>query len=63
VKALPAGIAIVADTRYVVGAVSRNARVEFSGHAEWTRDAVSARVTMRVDWAVADENALYLLLP
>lgn len=61
--ALAAGTAVIADTRYVVAGVRRDAEVDFSGHAAFTRDAVAARVTMRVDWDVADANGVYVIEP
>lgn len=61
--ALDAGTAVVADTRYVLAGVRSDARVEFSGHSAFTRDAVAARVTLRLDWAVADSDAVYVIEP
>ena len=61
--ALSPGTAVIADTNYVLFGVRRDARVDFSAHSEFSRDAVSARVTMRVDWDVADLDALYVIKP
>jgi HK97 family phage major capsid protein len=61
--ALTAGTVVIADSRYIVGAVRRDAAVVFSDDAGFTRDGVMARVTMRVDWEVADPDAVYVLHP
>jgi len=61
--ALPAGVAVAADSRYVVAAVRRDASVEFSQDAAFSRDAVMARVTMRLDWQVADRKAIHVIKP
>jgi HK97 family phage major capsid protein len=51
----------VADTRYIVLAVRRDASVDFSQDALFTRDGIAARVTMRVDWGVGDPKALAVI--
>jgi HK97 family phage major capsid protein len=57
VPGMAAGTALVGDARYIAVAVRRDASAEFSEHAAWTKDGVSARVTMRVDWAPSDPAA------
>lgn len=59
--ALPDGTAIICQADFIALGVRRDARVEFSGDALFTKDAVAARVTLRVDWAVSDPNAFYLI--
>jgi HK97 family phage major capsid protein len=61
--ALSRGNALVADMNYVTVAIRRDASVDFSPDAGFSRDATLARVTMRVDWAPSDPNALYRILP
>ncbi len=46
---LAGGHALVAEARYVQLAIRRDASVEFSADAAFTSDAVTARITMRVD--------------
>lgn len=58
---LAAGTAVVAEARFIVLAVRKDASVDFSSDAAFTSDATVARVTMRVDWAVSDPNALYVV--
>ena len=58
--ALNAGEALVADTRYPVLAVRRDASVDFSEDALFTVDGVVARVTMRVD-CVGDPEAFAVI--
>jgi HK97 family phage major capsid protein len=58
---LAAGTALVADARFIAVAVRRDASAEFSEHAAWTKDGVSARVTMRVDYAPSDPSAFRLI--
>jgi HK97 family phage major capsid protein len=58
---LTAGICIVCEARYISLAVRRDASVDFSEDASFGKDAVAARVTMRVDWAPADPNAFYVI--
>ena len=60
---LPAGTALVAEARFIQAAIRRDASVDFSGDAQFTADAITARLTMRVDWAPGDVNAFYLLGP
>jgi HK97 family phage major capsid protein len=60
---LARGNALVADMNYVTVAVRRDATVDFSPDAGFTKDATLARVTMRVDWAPSDPAALYRVLP
>jgi HK97 family phage major capsid protein len=60
---LTRGNALVADMNYVTVAVRRDATVDFSPDAGFTKDATLARVTMRVDWAPSDPGALYRVLP
>ena len=55
---LTAGTAIVCESRFISLAIRRDASVDFSEDSAFTRDAVAARVTMRVDWAPSDVNAL-----
>lgn len=52
---------LVADARYILVAVRRDAAVDFSQEALFTQDAVAARVTMRVDWELGDVNACALI--
>jgi HK97 family phage major capsid protein len=59
--ALNAGEALVADARYIVLAVRRDAAVDFSEDALFTSDGVAARVTMRVDWGVGDPDAFAVI--
>jgi HK97 family phage major capsid protein len=59
--ALNAGEVLVADMRYVVLAVRRDASVDFSEDALFTSDGVAARVTMRIDWGVGDPDALAVI--
>ena len=58
---LPAGTAVVTEARFIALAVRRDATVEFSEDAAFSRDAVAARVTMRVDWEPADPAAFYVI--
>jgi Phage capsid family len=58
---IAAGSAVVCDPRYIAVAIRRDASAEFSEHAAWTKDGVSARVTMRVDWAPSDPSAFRLI--
>ena len=58
---LPAGTAVIADMNYIVLAVRRDASVDFSSDSAFTRDAIAARVTMRLDWAVGDPAATYVI--
>jgi hypothetical protein len=59
VPTLPVGTAIVADPRYLAVAIRRDAAAEFSEHAAWSVDGVSARITMRVDFEPSDLAAFY----
>jgi HK97 family phage major capsid protein len=59
--ALNAGEVLVADTRYIVLAVRRDASVDFSEDALFTSDGVAARVTMRVDWGIGDPDAFAVI--
>jgi HK97 family phage major capsid protein len=59
--ALNVGEVLVADTRYVVLAIRRDASVDFSEDALFTSDGVAARVTMRVDWGVGDPAAFAVI--
>lgn len=61
--ALPTSYAMIADTNYVLAGVRRDAAVDFSGEAAFSRDAVVARVTMRLDWRIADEKAVHVVKP
>jgi HK97 family phage major capsid protein len=61
--ALPTSWALVADTNYVLAGVRRDAAVAFSSEAAFSRDAVVARVTMRLSWSLADEKAVHALKP
>ena len=54
------GQILVADTNFIVAGVRSDAAVDFSTDALFTKDAVAARVTMRVDWGWADVNAAAL---
>ncbi len=62
-NALSAGTALVAQSNYISFAVRRDAEVSFSEHSAFGVDGVSARVTMRVDWAPSDPAALYIIKP
>jgi HK97 family phage major capsid protein len=55
------GTAVVCESRYVALGIRRDAAVDFSEDAAFSRDAVAARVTMRVDWEPADPNAFYVI--
>jgi len=59
--ALPAGIALICEARYIVVGIRRDIAVDFSEHSAFSKDAVTARVTARVDWAPSDLNAFHLL--
>ena len=59
--ALPAGKALVADARFIAVAIRRDAAVDFSEHAAFTKDGVVARVTMRVDYAPSDPQAFRVI--
>jgi HK97 family phage major capsid protein len=56
-----AGSAVVCQASFIALAVRRDANVEFSNDAAFSRDAVAARVTMRVDWEPSDPNAFYVI--
>ena len=58
---LEAGVAVVADPRFIAVALRRDASAEFSEHAAWSLDGISARVTMRIDWAPSDVSAFRLI--
>ena len=58
---LAAGTAVVAEARYIVLAVRKDASVELSTDAAFSVDGTVARVTMRVDWAVSDPHAVYVV--
>ncbi len=60
---LAAGHALVCEARYVQTAIRRDASVDFSGDAQFTADAITARLTCRLDWSWGDVNAAYLLAP
>lgn len=60
---LSPGHALVCEARYVQTAIRRDASVDFSGDAQFTADAITARLTMRVDWNIGDPNAFYLISP
>ena len=60
---LAAGHALVAEARFIQTAIRRDASVDFSGDAQFTADAITARLTMRIDWSWGDVNAAYLLSP
>lgn len=60
---LAAGHALVTEARFIQTAIRRDASVDFSGDAQFTADAITARLTMRIDWAWGDVNAAYLLSP
>jgi HK97 family phage major capsid protein len=59
--ALAAGTAVVCESRFIALAVRRDAAVDLSQDAAFSRDAVAARVTMRVDWEPSDPNAVYVI--
>ena len=61
VPGIAAGCALVADAGYIAVAIRRDARAEFAEDAAWTVDGVSARVTMRLDWAPSDPGAFRLI--
>lgn len=61
--ALSAGTVVVAQSRFIVLAFRRDASVDFSADALFTKDGVAARVTMRVDWGVADPAAFHVIKP
>jgi hypothetical protein len=58
---LPAGTAVVCESRFISLGVRRDASVDLSEDAAFSRDAIAARVTMRVDWEPSDPNAFYLI--
>jgi HK97 family phage major capsid protein len=58
---IPAKTAIVADARFLQVAIRRDLSVDFSPQAAFAQDAVVARVTARLDWAVGDRNAIYFI--
>jgi HK97 family phage major capsid protein len=58
---IPAGTALVADARFIQVAVRRDISVDFSEDSAFTQDAVVARVTARLDWALGDRNAVYYI--
>lgn len=60
---LAAGNAVVADSRFIQVAIRRDVSVDFSTESAFTSDAVVARVTARLDWAVGDRNAIYVIAP
>ncbi len=59
--ALPAGTALIAQASYLVIGVRRDIAVDFSEHSSFSSDAVAARVTGRLDWAVSDPAATLIL--
>ncbi len=58
---LPLGDAVVADARFIQVAIRRDISVDFSEENQFTADAVVARVTARIDWALGDRNAVYYI--
>jgi HK97 family phage major capsid protein len=58
---IAAKTAIVADARFLQVAIRRDLSVDFSPQAAFAQDAVVARVTARLDWAVGDRNAIYYI--
>jgi len=58
---LPAGVAMVAEARFVLVGVRQDAEVAFSSDHAFSRDAVSARVVARLDWEIADPQAVHVL--
>jgi HK97 family phage major capsid protein len=58
---LPAGTAVVAEARFIALGIRRDATVDFSEDAAFSRDAVAARTTMRVDWEPGDPAAFYVI--
>jgi hypothetical protein len=58
---LPAGTCLVCDSRFILFGVRRDAAVDFSNESLFSKDAVQARVTMRIDWAPSDLNAYYAI--
>ena len=60
---LEAGNAVVCMARYITLAIRKDASVDFSSDANFSSDATTTRVVMRVDWAPSDPNAFYLIAP
>lgn len=60
---LAAGKVLICEARFISVAIRKDASVSFSGDAAFTSDSTVARVTMRVDWAVSDPNAFWLISP
>lgn len=58
---LSAGTCVVCEARYIALGIRRDAAVDLSEDAAFSRDAVAARVTMRVDWEASDVNAFYVI--
>ena len=61
VAPLTAGTAIVAESALIALGIRRDAAVDLSEDAAFSRDAIAARVTMRVDWEPADPAAFYVI--
>jgi HK97 family phage major capsid protein len=57
---LAVGTVIIADVRFVLAAVRRDARAEFSDDALFSSDGIACRVTCRIDWAVSDRAGIYV---
>ena len=60
--AMPAGVALIAEARYLVIGVRRDIAVDFSEHSSFSSHAVAARATGRLDLAVSDPAATLLLV-
>ena len=58
---LSPGTAVVAEARFIVLAIRKDASVDFSTDAAFGQDATVARVTMRIDWAISDPQAVYVV--
>lgn len=60
---LTAGTVVVCEARYIQIALRQDASVETSTDAAFTADGVVVRIVMRLDWAVGDPQAFYVVTP
>lgn len=51
--------ALIYDSNYLVVAIRKDATVDFSPDDGFASDSTTARIVMRIDFAVADKNAFY----
>lgn len=58
---IAAGTLLIADSDYISVVSNRLIDVEFSAEAAFLNDAIAAKCTARFDWAIEDDNAVYLL--